>query len=159
VTGARGQRRGELFRLVIALGIAQLAAGCAPTYHTAPVYRFDHVRASALESRAAQACSDLGQPAGPPDRAFATDGCTLWFDGWWTGRTWQQCCVEHDIAYWCGGSREQRRTADDELRACVAAEYDGWMGAVMWLGSRVAAHPEVPAHWRWGYGVDDPAPY
>jgi hypothetical protein len=39
-----------------------------------------------------------GEPAGTPTRAFLTDGCSWWPDG-----AWQECCVTHEIAYWCGG--------------------------------------------------------
>ena len=91
-----------------------------------------------------------------PERTFATDGCTLWLDGSWTGTSWQKCCVEHDEAYWCGGTKEMRSQADQRLRECVAEEYATWMGVIMWSGSKVFGHPWWPVHWRWGYGHDHP---
>jgi hypothetical protein len=131
------------------------AAGCAPTYHTPPAYRFDRPRSEALEARAEAECRARGGPGTVPERRFVTDGCTLWPDGWWTGLTWQECCVAHDIAYWCGGP--DRSEADREFAECVGAAYSGWMGYLMQGGSRVLAGRFVPAHWRWGFGHDYPA--
>src|SRR5262245_50027673 len=54
-------------------------------------------------------------PAGLPETAFWTDGCSAWPDG-----DSRVCCIEHDATYWCGGSSEARAAADRELRYCVA---------------------------------------
>ena len=134
--------------------LAVLALSCAPTYHRVERLRFNHVEAGTVESAAAGAC----QNPNAPTRPFVTDGCTLWPDGWWTGRSWQKCCIDHDAAYWCGGTNAKRKQADKDLCDCVAQEYSAWMGSVMWLGSRLGGHRLVPAHWRWGYGHDYPAP-
>jgi hypothetical protein len=67
--------------------------------------------------------------------------------------------VEHDIAYWCGGTSEMRVEADHQLQRCVAERYRSWMGAVMRPGVLVGGHPWVPAYWRWGYGHAYPVPY
>jgi hypothetical protein len=130
-----------------------VALACAPTYHTAQRYRFDHAEADQIEVMAEQVCPK------PPEKPFITDGCTLWPDGSWLGTSWQHCCVEHDAAYWCGGSREMRAAADEEVCRCVDRETAGIVGWVMWLGSRAFASPWMPAHWRWGYGNDYPAGY
>jgi hypothetical protein len=136
-----------------------LVLGCAPTYHRAGPYRFDHVAASALEERAAEECRARGEPAGRPTEPFRTDGCSMWLDGWFTGETWQACCVEHDIAYWCGGTKAMRHEADEKLRVCVGDRFHDWMGAVMKPGVRVGGGPHIPAYWRWGYGHKFPAGY
>ena len=83
----------------------------------------------------------------------------MWPDGMFTGETWQTCCVEHDIAYWCGGTPAMRVEADEELRQCVGLRYHGWMGALMKPGVRVGGVPWLPAYWRWGYGHRFPEPY
>lgn len=140
------------------LGCVGLAASCAPTYHTPPAYRYDRSRAAALEARAENECRAAVGAAGVPKRRFVTDGCTGWPDGWWTGRSWQECCISHDIAYWCGGPSERRLVADRALNDCVDRAYSGWMGSVMWTGTRALGGRSVPAHWRWGYGHDYPAP-
>jgi len=80
-------------------------------------------------------------------------------DGALTGTTWQECCVEHDIVYWCGGTPEMRVEADLQLKSCVADRYASWMGAVMRPGVGVGGHPWMPAYWRGGYGHKYPAPY
>lgn len=135
------------------------ALGCAPTYHTADPYRFDPVAAAQLQERAARYCAERGEPAGRPTEPFRTDGCSMWFDAMVTGESWQDCCVEHDIAYWCGGTKAMRREADAELERCVAGHYRRWMGALMEPGVRVGGAPWVPAYWRWGYGHEYPAGY
>jgi hypothetical protein len=140
--------------LPVLLGLA-----CAPTWHRASPYRFDPAAAAALEARAAEVCRARGEPAGPPTEPFRTDGCSLWPDGMFTGETWQACCVEHDIAYWCGGTRAMRLEADRALAACVGERYRPWMGAVMKPGVRLGGGPAVPAYFRWGYGHPYPAGY
>jgi len=135
------------------------ALGCAPNHHTADAYRFDPLAAAALEERAASECAALGEPAGKPTEPFRTDGCSMFPDGMFTGESWQSCCVEHDIAYWCGGTAEMREQADDELKRCVGERYHGWMGALMRPGVRAGGAPWIPAWWRWGYGHEYPAGY
>ena len=39
-----------------------------------------------------------------PPTAFTSDGCSLWFDGCWV-----KCCVQHDLAYWRGGTSKERQ--------------------------------------------------
>lgn len=141
------------WRGMAALGLGLLAA-CAPTYHTAPRYRFYPPAAERVEAAAELRCRALGEPGGSPVRRFVTDGCSLWPDGWW-----QECCVEHDMAYWCGGTWAQRKQADERLAECVADRAGAWLGALMELGVRLGAPPWMPAYWRWGYGRDYRAGY
>jgi hypothetical protein len=72
----------------------------------------------------------------------------------WPDRSWVQCCVEHDIAYWCGGSAEDRRRADAALRQCVTEKSSACMGTMMYLGVRPGGIPWSPFPWRWAYGWD-----
>jgi len=145
----------SLFKLVGILA----ALGCAPDYHTAAAYRFDPLAAAKLEERAARECAERGEPAGRPTESFRTDGCSMWPDGMFTGESWQSCCVEHDIAYWCGGTEAMREKADAELKRCVGDRYRDWMGALMKPGVRLGGAPWIPAYWRWGYGHEFPAGY
>lgn len=148
-------RRGRCWRRVVAaLTLCLAASACAPSYHRVQSYRFDHTEADALEADARNDC--IAEHGTAPERRFVTDGCTLWPDGWWTGRSWAACCVEHDALYWCGGSSEERKQADRALRQCVSQSYSSWMGGVMWLGTRSFAPYWIPAYWRWGYGHDYP---
>jgi hypothetical protein len=92
---------------------------------------------------------------GGPASAFTTDGCTLFPDG-----TWQGCCVQHDMLYWCGGSGAERRAADDLLRRCVSDHGGGTLeDTVMYWGVRIGGHPWLPTTWRWGYGWPWPRDY
>ena len=84
-----------------------------------------------------------------PEHAFTTDGCSAWPD---TEST-RPCCIEHDIAYWCGGSAADRRAADDRFRACVRERSgSAWLAAIMRAGVRFGGHPLFPMPYRWGYG-------
>ncbi len=62
--------------------------------------------------------------------------------------------MEHDIDYWCGGSAEDRRRADRELRDCVSQVAGGVLPGMMRAGVRVGGAPWYPVPWRWGYGWD-----
>ena len=82
-----------------------------------------------------------------PPAPFHTDGCSAWSDA-----TWVACCVEHDVAYWCGGTAGERLAADRELRACVDAVAGGGWATVMYGGVRLWGWDRLPLPWRWGYG-------
>jgi hypothetical protein len=123
---------------------------CAgPPHHTPEPYASDAAAAAALEARAAQYCSALyPSPEQQPTKPFITDGCSRWLD-----REWDlDCCVTHDIAYWCGGTREQRRQADAAFGECVAANAGQPVGLSMRLGVRFGGQPLLPSSYRWGYG-------
>ena len=51
---------------------------------------------------------------------YTSDGCSLFPDGTLQERSlWCECCFNHDLAYWRGGSQQERKTADLALRSCV----------------------------------------
>jgi len=89
-------------------------------------------------------------------RPFSSDGCSLFPDGTLSDRTkWCDCCFTHDLAYWQGGSAEERLAADEALRDCVLARTaDAVLARAMFLGVRAGGHPAFPAWYRWGYGWD-----
>ena len=89
-----------------------------------------------------------------PPYEFTTDGCSMFPDG-----QWRQCCVDHDKPYWCGGSAEERKKADETLRMCVANASSPLMGLLMYDGVRLGGVPWLPTPWRWGYGWPWPHPY
>jgi len=131
-----------------------LVVGCTPTVNRLEPYRDDAVAAGKLEASAEQLCRERRGPAGVPPHRFTTDGCSWWPDG-----TWVECCVTHDMWYWCGGSCDEREHADADLRQCVAANGPGGMGTTMYLGVRVGGAPWYPVPFRWGYGWDWPHGY
>ncbi|MFG1496615.1 FAD-binding oxidoreductase [Saccharospirillum sp. HFRX-1] len=86
-------------------------------------------------------------------KPFTTDGCSVFPDG--TPRQqslWLDCCIAHDLAYWMGGTRDERRQADEELRQCVADIGAEEIGEIMLAGVRVGGSPYWPTGYRWGYG-------
>lgn len=104
-----------------------------------------------IQALARDRCAATESRAGMPPYAFTTDGCSLWPDG-----AWLECCLKHDLVYWCGGTRDARRAADRDLRACVRRVSSATNSELMYLGVRFGGHPLWPFPWRWGYGFPWP---
>lgn len=87
---------------------------------------------------------------------FTTDGCsgfTFWVWSKLAGPPpWEGDCVEHDRAYWRGGTAEERKAADLKLRESVAARGHPVVAAAMYYGVRAGGVAWLPTSWRWGYG-------
>ena len=85
---------------------------------------------------------------------FSSDGCSQFPDGTFTQQDlWCDCCITHDIAYWQGGSRQQKKQADEALRQCVLQKTDNSLLAdTMYYGVTVGGSPVFPVWYRWGYG-------
>lgn len=84
----------------------------------------------------------------PPD--FKSDGCTFFPDG-----NYRDCCVEHDKAYYFGGTIQERLVADNELYICVADRVGPehkLTAQIMWLGVRIGGLSFLPTKFRWGFG-------
>jgi hypothetical protein len=148
---------GRLRRIAYLLLLsAEISAGlgCTPIVSRLQPYRDDPVKARELERRANALCCRRRGPTDMPPHPFTTDGCSLWPDDGWVS-----CCVDHDIAYWCGGSCEDRAQADQTLRRCVAEHGPAGMGTTMYVGVRVGGLPWYPVPFRWGYGFDWPHGY
>lgn len=92
---------------------------------------------------------------------FSSDGCSLFPDrSLIDAKDWCDCCFEHDIAYWQGGTIEQRLAADEQLRDCVLAKTDDPLLAdAMYNGVRVGGSPYFYNWYRWGYGWNDRRKY
>lgn len=89
-------------------------------------------------------------------KPFKTDGCSLFPDGDLKDRDrWCNCCVTHDIAYWQGGTEQQRLAADKALRACVLKKTgNATFAEMMYQGVRAGGAAIFPNWYRWGYGWD-----
>ncbi len=99
-------------------------------------------------------------PTNPQLNPFTTDGCSRFPDGTRDNNTlWQHCCTAHDVAYWQGGTREQRRTADFALRECVIATGEMTIANLMLAGVWIGGPPYFPTSFRWGYGWPYPRGY
>lgn len=94
----------------------------------------------------------------PPDTAglvpFTSDGCSLIPDGTFKEPgLWCDCCQNHDLSYWQGGSADDRNRTDARLRDCVLAmTNDQLLAETIYHGVRAGGHPAFPTWYRWGYG-------
>lgn len=80
---------------------------------------------------------------------FKSDGCSLFPDG-----GYRKCWVEHDRAYFGGGSWTARWRADKNLYRCVAAAkgfQHKFIAPVMWLGVRADGFDFLPPPFRRGF--------
>lgn len=87
-------------------------------------------------------------------RDFTSDGCSLFPDGSTKDRDlWCDCCFNHDIVYWQGGTKEERKRSDETFRACVLERTNSKVLAeLLYDGVRAGGHPAFPVWYRWGYG-------
>jgi hypothetical protein len=86
-------------------------------------------------------------------KPFTTDGCSRFPDGTLSQNDiWLECCVNHDKAYWKGGSYQERVGADNELRDCVKKAGEPAIAMIMLMGVRAGGTPYLPTDFRWGYG-------
>ncbi|MEO6049942.1 MAG: hypothetical protein ABIP78_01240 [Pyrinomonadaceae bacterium] len=85
-----------------------------------------------------------------PDE-FVSDGCSLFPDG-----NYRACCVEHDKAYYFGGTKKERKAADRLLRDCVRAKGHRFLAPAMYIGVRIGGVAFLPTPFRWGFGKKKP---
>lgn len=92
-------------------------------------------------------------------RPFSSDGCSLSPNSFFKVN-FVECCVEHDIAYWIGGTSEQKIAADSAFKACmndkinssyIGAAYHSVASTYYW-GVRLGGDARMPNSFRWGYG-------
>ena len=95
------------------------------------------------------ACVQASEPS-----VFVSDGCSLVPNGSPVGDIdWCSCCYVHDIAYWMGGTDEQRLAADVALKACVTEVSDSEaLANLMYQGVRLGGSPYLDTPFRWGFG-------
>lgn len=139
----------ERFGVSALITLAVLTAGCTPTRYRLQPYRSDESKAHELSEQASEVCAAHRGAEDLPPHPFTSDGCSLWPDCSWVG-----CCIDHDIAYWCGGSANDRQRADRSLRQCVAEHGPTGMGTAMYIAVRAFGIPWQPFPFRWGYGWD-----
>jgi hypothetical protein len=96
----------------------------------------------------------LPAAAGPSAiKPFTTDGCSLFPDHLPGKGPYCECCVQHDFAYWRGGTSQEREAADEAFRQCVErSSHDARLARAMYLGVRAGGSPHLYTWFRWGYG-------
>ena len=94
-------------------------------------------------------------------RPFTTDGCSRFPDREPIGEgDWCHCCVIHDLAYWRGGTFDERMAADLALKDCVYKASDSKaLAEAMFAGVRIGGGPKFDTPYRWGYGWPAGRPY
>lgn len=107
-----------------------------------------------LTALALSSCVAVRPPGTAELVPFTSDGCTLFPDGTIENRDkWCDCCQAHDLAYWQGGSADERQLADASLRDCVLKRTgDQNLAETMYIGVQAGGHPAFPTWYRWGYG-------
>ena len=84
---------------------------------------------------------------------FTTDGCSFFPDGTLeNNQQWLNCCVEHDKAYWKGGTKQEREVADKALQQCVTDVGYPNIAKMMHIGVRVGGSSKYDTSYKWGYG-------
>ena len=148
---ARVQANAETCRVAAALALAVIASGCIPHHsELRPPYLVGGIQYTEvkLQALAAERCRESsGAFASLPPYPFTTDGCSLVPNGPMT-----ECCIEHDMAYWCGGPSVLRRTADEALKSCIVGHGGKVKSTFMYAGVRLGGARWLPLPWRWGYG-------
>lgn len=85
-------------------------------------------------------------------RRFESDGCTMSPDGTpRKPRLWRDCCVEHDLRFWGGGTVSEREYADQRLRSCVEAKAGPKVAELFFRGVQLGSLSpwKIPSK-RWG---------
>jgi hypothetical protein len=72
---------------------------------------------------------------------------------------WRKCCEVHDRAYYYGGTRDEKKAADEALKQCVAQTIDQditgiLLGSAMEIAVTIGGLPYFNTSYRWGYGED-----
>lgn len=146
-TALNRRRRKPLFRSGVSMLATVILLACAACAHDIVPLADSRFPDDPQKEAELRCVERRGGEAFLPQNAFRTDGCTLWPDS-----EWQSCCVEHDMTYWCGGSSEERKESDTEIRRCVAETGHPVIGALMSGVIRVSGSRVFPTPWRWGYG-------
>jgi hypothetical protein len=92
-------------------------------------------------------------------KPFTTDGCSdcgisnLFFVlGKTVPLSFRELCIEHDRAYWKGGTAKERLAADKKFRDGIIALGYPKIARVYYMSVRMGGVGWLPTPWRWGYG-------
>lgn len=87
-------------------------------------------------------------------KPFSTDGCTLFINGPSDRpNLWRDCCVEHDLRYWFGGSKDDRDSTDLRLKACVEKVAGANWAKIIYVGVKTGHLSPIKnkTQWNWGW--------
>ena len=84
---------------------------------------------------------------------FKTDGCSYFPDGTLkNNNAWLNCCIEHDKAYWKGGTKQEKKIADEILKQCVSNQGYPNIAKLMFIGVDIGGDAKYNTSYKWGYG-------
>ncbi|MFZ4715179.1 MAG: hypothetical protein ACOYL6_15765 [Bacteriovoracaceae bacterium] len=84
---------------------------------------------------------------------FETDYCTAFKEGTKENpKAWQDCCLEHDLYYWAGGTIEDRNRADHRLHNCVYNKGYPTYAIAIYEGVRLGHYSPIKSKFAWNYG-------
>jgi hypothetical protein len=90
-----------------------------------------------------------------PLKEFETDGCSTAPDGTLgEPKRWLHCCIEHDQAYFMGGTYDRKVAADTLFYVCMAQECGDNIATLYLAAVTAFGGPFLPTDYRWGYGWD-----
>lgn len=84
---------------------------------------------------------------------FETDGCTMFVDG--TSKEpglWRNCCIEHDLRYWFGGSKDDMNMTDLRLKSCVNKVAGATWANLIYKGVRMGHYSPIKNKKKWSWG-------
>lgn len=90
-------------------------------------------------------------------RGFIYDGCTFFPEGTPNNpKLWDECCLEHDLYLWAGGTRPAHDRADLRLRDCVTEKGAPRIAKLMYAGVRAGRHSPIRLKGKhWGNAWSD----
>lgn len=94
-------------------------------------------------------------------KPFLTDGCTGYAEGTRADpNLWRHCCVEHDLYFWAGGSKEERKQTDLRLKSCVEKTGEIQHAHLIYLGVTLGgASPIQFKTKQWGHAFEEREKY
>ena len=99
---------------------------------------------------------------------FRSDGCSLIPDGTFKDpNLWHHCCVVHDLRYWAGGDKVDRKKSDLELKYCIEKIGKKTVANIVYRGVRFGGGAFISSIYRtlfhvklgWGYGWEENRKY
>lgn len=84
---------------------------------------------------------------------FEDDGCTLFIEGPSSKPDlWAHCCFEHDLRYWFGGTKEDKKFSDVQLRECVRDVAGNFWANLIYNGVKAGSFSPVKFKYVWSWG-------
>lgn len=93
-------------------------------------------------------------------KPFYTDGCTMFLDGPTDQpNLWRNCCVEHDLRYWFGGSKKEMDETDLRLKYCVEKVAGVNWSKIIYAGVRTGHYSPIKNKTQWSWGWQEKREY